>query len=344
MEAIVDERIEWLLDSDPSLELQARRDLLHETGPRLGALARMIGKEGWARDLLGRRSPSGHWGKGAYCPKWTCTHYVLYELMQLGLPSGSREARESCGLLLAFPKGLDGGINYARTVAYSDACVNGTLLATAAWFLPEDQGLAPIVDYLLGIELPDGGWNCEYRNGATHSSLHTTVAVMEGLLGYLAAGQGHGGGEIMKAVGAGREFLLRHGLLRSERTGEVIKDEFLRFCFPVRYKYDILRCLDLFQKHRLPYDPRMAEALEVVADACGASGRWKAAVQPGATYFEMERPGGESRWNTLRALRVLGAYGGQAAAGTAARLPSGALPLDSAAGRPLTRGSGRDRG
>jgi len=128
-------------------------------------------------------------------------------------------------------------------------------------------------------------------------------------------GSGHWGGgyrkgEIAQALGEAVEFILRHRLCRSERTGETIRDEFFRFPFPIRWKYDILRCLDLFRKFGLPYDVRMDDALDFIAGAAGRKGRWKAASQPGKTYFVMEKNGSEGKWNTLRALRVLAHYAG----------------------------------
>jgi hypothetical protein len=220
-----------------------------------------IGKHGWAYDLLDRRNPDGHWGNGAYNPKWTCTHYVLYELEQLELPPGDTCCAESTMLLLASPHGRDGGVNYARTVEYSDVCVNGMLLSIASRFLvpgfvsmPDSisSALFELIDYLLSMRMADGGWNCAYYLGGEHSSLHTTIAVIEGLFAYLDTGGSYRQDEVRFSIATAVEFILRHRLYRSERTGEVIKDEFFKFAFPIRWKYDILRCLDLFRRFGIP--------------------------------------------------------------------------------------------
>jgi len=182
---------------------------------------------------------------------------------------------------LTYPLGRDGGVNYARTVEYSDICINGMLLAIAGRFIaPTDAGIAharirSIVDYLLERRMADGGRNNEIRT----------------------------------AIATGVEFILRHQLLRSERTGEVIRDEFFRYTFPVRWKYDILRCLDLFRQHGVLYDPRMGEALDRIEKARRPGGYWNAASQPGKTYFVIEPNSSPGRWNTLRALRTLRCYG-----------------------------------
>lgn len=266
-------------------------------------------RRGWACALMARRRPDGHWGSSVYNPKWTCTHYVLYELVQLGVSDTLKALKQSALLLLDNPRGADGGINYARTIEHSDVCINGMILTMTAYFGVAGPGTRHIVDYLLKVQMRDGGWNCEYHHGATHSSLHTTIAVIEGFWTLRSRGGLHRVKAIDEAVRRGVEFILRHELFRSDTTGEVIRDEFFRFAFPVRWKYDILRCIDLFRKYDVPYDRRMDAALDIIEKARTKSGAWKAASQAGKTYFMMEKNGSESKWNTLRALRVLVKYG-----------------------------------
>jgi hypothetical protein len=119
----------------------------------------------------------------------------------------------------------------------------------------------------------------------------------------------NGGRDIRKVRAAqarGREFLLAHRLFRSRRTGEVIKPAFTRFYFPPRWHYDILRALDHFQAVKAPRDPRLTEAIDIVKLARRGDGRWWLQHSyKGKAYFELERLNAPSRWNTLRALRVL---------------------------------------
>jgi len=306
----MDEIIDWLLDdADPALEYLVRRDLLFSPATETEKLRRRIPSSDWAKALLDERKADGHWGNGVYNPKWTCTHYVLYELTQLAVPDDQDACRESAMMLLSYPVGSDGGINYARTVEYSDVCVNGMILTIASHFGIGSEAVGGIIDYLMKVRMPDGGWNCEYPHGARHSSLHTTISVIEGLGACLRGGNEHRKSEVELAIAGGIEFMLRHRLYKSERTGEVIKDEFLKFCFPVRWKYDILRCLDLFRTLGVPYDGRMEEALAIVRKAAGKNGKWKAASQAGKTYFIVEKNGTDGKWNTLRALRVLNHFG-----------------------------------
>ena len=303
------EIIEWLTsDSDPAILYQARRDLLNLPVAETRQYQQQISERGWGKELLKQRHKNGHWGNGFYNPKWTCTHYVLYELVQLGIDSDSPECRKSASLILSCPAGKDGGINYARTVEYSDVCINGMIMTIVCYFGLQGKIIDEIIDYLVKMQMKDGGWNCAYFQGATHSSLHTTISVIEGLETCIANKYTYREKEIRNAVNMAVEFILKHKLYRSERTGEIIKDEFFKFSFPVRWKYDILRCLDLFRKYDVKYDERMDEALKKIEASASKNGKWKACTQAGKTYFSMEKPGTESKWNTLRALRVLMHY------------------------------------
>lgn len=305
----MDEVLSWLLDSDPALRYQTRRDLLGEKGPALEALRASVAGGPWAAELLRRRGPDGHWGLGPYVPKWTCTHYVLFELAQLGVAPDDPRCRDSCLRLLAEPAGADGGINYAKTVKYSDVCVNGAILFMASYFGIEGAAVRSVLDFLLQARMPDRGWNCEYLRDARHSSMHTTVAALEGLGAYLSSGAAYRRDEAREAALCAVEFLLQHRLFKSDRTGEVVKDEFLKFNFPARWKYDVLRGLDCLRAIGAPLDPRMGDALDLVESSAGPDGRWKSRAQAGRTYFVAEPAGRPGRWNTLRALRVLLAYG-----------------------------------
>ncbi len=179
------------------------------------------------------------------------------------------------------------------------------VLSLLSYFGIEDERLETIARHLLDEQMPDGGWNCRRPRGATHSSVHTTLSVLEGLrlyelrrAGCLPAVRG--------AQHRGREFLLAHRLFRSHRTGAVIKPAFTLFSFPPRWYYDVLRALDHFQAVDAPRDPRLADAIDLVRGRRRPAGRWPLQNRHrGEVYLCVERLGAPSRWNTLRALRVL---------------------------------------
>ena len=306
----VDENVlAWLLEEDVAVQFQARRDLLGRFDPDL---QQRIGREGAGAVLLSAREPGGHWGRGFYQPKWTSSHYTLLELKNMGLSRDDPLACETVGLILRETKGRDGGLNPSRTIKVSDACVNGMALGYASYFGAPEEQLASIVDFLLGQRLLDGGFNCNWnRSGARHSSMHTTVSVLEGITEYEHSGNRYRLDELVAARATAVEFLLRHRLYRSERTGQLINAEFTRLHHPARWHFDVLRGLDVLVEARVGHDPRMDDALDVIAARQQADGRWLAnKAYPGATYLPPVPAGEPSPWITLVALRILKTYGG----------------------------------
>jgi hypothetical protein len=306
--------LDWLLEGDASIRFQARRDLAGLDEARLGRQRSDILSSGWGARLLAARRPDGHWGRGYYQPKWTSTHYSLQDLRRLE-PAPSTEAiRSSVSMLLEETEGPDGGVYYSpmmvRTGRPSDVCLNGMVVDFASYFRVLVPRLRQIVDLLLATRMDDFGWNCEAFKGATHSSFHTTISALEGLTEFARAEPGYRPAEIAEAVSLGAEFLLEHRLYRSSRTGEVVDPKMTMLSYPFRYRYDILRALDWFRYAARPYDPRMEDALELLRSKRRKDGTWPLQCRhPGAVHFEMEKAGGPSRWNTLRALRVLERYG-----------------------------------
>jgi hypothetical protein len=309
-----DNVIQWLLDGDPAIRWQALRDLEDAEKRTLERERGKMTRVGWAARLLARQDRSGTWAGGMssdgglYSPKWISTTYTMLLLRDFGLQPKNRQARTACAQLLDQGLQRDGGVNYGWR-GRGETCVSGMVLSILSYFGYDDERLDTIADHLLDEQMPDGGWNCRRPYGATHSSVHTTISVLEGLRLY----------ELFRrrkvrafraAQQRGRVFLLMHRLFRSDRTGEIIKPDFLRFTFPPRWHYDVLRALDYFQAVGAPRDNRLAEAIELVRRKRRKDGRWPLEHRyRGKTYFELERVGAPSRWNTLRALRVLKWWG-----------------------------------
>lgn len=302
------EIVDWLLGGDVSVQYQTCRDLLDDD--RLDLQAR-IATEGWGAGLLAAQNPNTSWGRGFYNPKWTNTHYTLLDLRNLCLPRDNDAARNSVAHILATEKRADGGIGPGSVAHGSDVCVNGMFLNYAVWFGAPEFELRSIIDFVLGELMPDGGFNCDSTRGHPHhSSLHTTLSVLEGFEQLLRSGYDYRAEEIRTAMASSREFILMHHFYRSDHTGQIIQNSFLSFPVSPRWKYNILRALDHFAQAGFPHDPRMDDALDVIRGKQKSSGSWNAnAAHSGAIHFEMEKAGKPSRMVTLSALRVLRAYG-----------------------------------
>ncbi|MFP4370267.1 MAG: hypothetical protein ACLFR2_11875, partial [Candidatus Kapaibacterium sp.] len=263
--------------------------------------------EGWGAHYLSLRGQDGHWGEGFYQPKWTSTHYTLLDLRNMEISPDIPIVQKVIEKILIEEKGRDGGVNPARSLNNSDVCINGMFLCYACYFGEKEDNLKTVVDFLLEEQMSDGGFNCRSnRSGAMHSSMHTTISVLEGILEYFSRGYTYRADEMKKAARGSEEFLLTHKLYLSDRTGNIIDEKFTRLPYPARWRYDILRALEYFADAGNDYDDRMKPAINLLISKRNKNGKWPLnAKHPGQVHIEFEKAGKESRINTLRALKVL---------------------------------------
>ena len=307
--------IQWLLDSDPSIRWQAMRDLTDAPDEEVATERARVATEGAGARLLALQAPDGRWGGAAWNRGWDSTIHVLSLLREMGLDPESSKARRAVGLVRdrvtwqgCGPQEADDNPFFAGEV---EPCINGQVAASGAYF---GQDVQSILDRLLGEQLADGGWNCEAANGSMRSSFNTTICVIEALLEHERAGGGSPA--LTSARLRGQEYLLERRLFRRRSTGEMIerdrKDDavWTRFAFPTWWHYDVLRGLEYLRRADVAPDERVAEAIDLVASKRDGDGRWPLETQyPGKMPVETDEGEGQpSRWNTLRALRVLDWY------------------------------------
>ncbi|AHC15911.1 hypothetical protein [Salinispira pacifica] len=312
---------DWLLEGDVSIRYMVHRDLLvHAPQVQIRLLQRRLGLEGWAARLLEHYDEkTGMWGGGWYSPKWISTHYSLRSLKDLCIPPEHPVFRKAVADLIetqwenqpAERKNVspDHSRPGGRKSRPLDLCVAAMMLDVQAYSGKDSPASRAIIDYILHTRYSDGGFNCNWDRGDSHSSLHSTLSVLEAFQMYQSLESGYRKEEIASAIASGEEFILKKRLFRSQTSGEVIDPAMLLLSFPVRWKYDILRALEYFARHGRPYDPRMEEALNVLVDKQRADGRWNNQGRyPGKVFFHMEEAGKPSRMNTYRVLYVLKAY------------------------------------
>ena len=260
---------------------------------------------GWGKRLLANQTSDGNWGGGLYTPKWTSTTYTLLLLRDMGLPHDNAAARRAC--VNFFFRGLekDGGINLFKSIDYSETCVNGMLLSLLSYFHSPDERVHSVARHLLGEEMVDGGWNCRRLRGATHTSLNTTISVLEGLREYALAFPGTSD-SVSAAIERGLEFLLNHHLYRSHRTGRIVDSEMTRLHFPPRWHYDILRGLDFFRSVNAARDERLSDPIDLLVSRQMPNGRWLLNKPwTGRVHFDLEaRRSVESLEHTARPPRA----------------------------------------
>ncbi len=323
----------WLLESDPAIRWQVMRDLTDAPEGEIAAERARVATEGWGACLLGLQRQDGQWdggtpaftspaattwwqslppeSRGTLFPEWTSTTWSLVLLRAFGLEAASPAARRAIRLVREHCRWEhDGEPFFAGEV---EPCINGRTVALGAYFGEDVSG---IIDRLLGEQMVDGGWNCEQEKGSTRGSFHSTIEVVEGLLEY---GRATGGpSEVSAARLRGEAYLLDRRMRHRLSTGEVIDQDrttgrpatWTQFSYPTYWHYDVLRGLDYLRAAGVAPDDRVAEAIDVVESKRAADGRWALEnPHPGRVYFEMdEGEGRPSRWNTLRAMRVLRWY------------------------------------
>ncbi len=294
--------IEWLLDSDPAIRWQVLRDIVRESADVVAWERARVATEGWGGRLLELQGPDGHWGqRGTYVlPGWIATTNTLCLLKEMGLDPESEPAQRA---IKRVRNDCTWGPEWGNAPFFEgevEPCINGRVLASGGYFGEVSDRL---LERLLGEQLEDGGWNCEAPK-STRSSFHTTICVLEGLLAYeQAKGPTN---EVTEARHRGEEYLLKRRMFRSLSTGAVINVDWMLFSYPTRYHYDILWGLDYLRRACVKPDERLGEAIDLVKRRRDSDGRWPLEnPHEGALLFDMEDAGKASRWNTLRALRIL---------------------------------------
>ena len=292
--------LNWLLDSDPAIRWQAMRDLTDSSAEALAAERGRIVREGLGAAILAHQGSDGAWHRPD-TPDWLPTLFTCQLLRATGIDPAEPAVDAAMARLNA---GFRWDESFGAKPFFDgevEPCINGGALALGAYFGRPSESLA---QRLVGDQLGDGGWNCDAPK-STCSSFHSTICVLEGLLEYeRAVGSTPA---IATARRRGEEYLLERALFRRRSTGEVASPAFLTFAFPPRYEYDVLRALDYFRAAGAEPDPRMRDALQIVERRRQADGRWLL----DRTHDEAlavplgESLGEPSRWNTLRALRVL---------------------------------------
>ena len=299
--AIEESVVEWLLEGDPAIRWQVMRDLLDESDETWERERRQTVRSGWVADLLERQGADGEWPAG----RWTASTWTLLLLVALGLPEGHPAGRAPIERLL--DKFVPEGANVESLLTRVDLCHLGFWLGLGAHFVEDDPRLALLGEAVLTAQFEDGGWNCHMRNhpDTVHSSFHTTLNVLENLriatTGGIVPRRPFAAAE-RRAV----ELLLAHRLYRSDHTGAVISERFTQLTYPWHWHYTFLRGLDYLRLTPALSDRRLADPIDLLREKRKPNGRWPLQKRiPGTLLVEMEKPGQDSRWNTLRALRVL---------------------------------------
>ncbi|WP_456286703.1 squalene cyclase [Microbacterium sp. JZ70] len=302
----------WLLDTDPALRWQVERDLAGAPEDVWRATRARVAREGFAARLLALQDEDGQWAGGAFFPRgfdgsedgqpWTATTWTLNALREWGVDARTLEG--TAERLAAHSRWEYDDLPYWGGEV--DCCINAWTLANGAWL---GVDVAANAAWFVDHRLSDGGWNCEWVEGSTRSSFHSTLNSLKGLLAYERTTEGTDASRAARR--GGEEYLLERRLYRRLSTGEPVAEWTTAFAYPQRWRYSVLNALDYFREASLATgaspDPRLSEAVELVRAARQPDGTWLQAFrEPGRVWFHVDvEPGLPSPWVTFLALRVL---------------------------------------
>jgi len=294
--------LEWLLDTDPALRWRVERDLAQLPQEAWGATRARIATEGFGAQLLALQDPDGQWAGGAFFPRgfdfngpeaadgagqpWTATTWTLNMLRDWGLDAAVLAG--TADLLATHSRWEYNDLPYWRGEV--DCCINSYTLASGAWLGTDVGGIA---QWFVDHQMADGGWNCEWVEGSTRSSFHSTLNSLRGLLYYEV--ETGGSAALRAARHTGEEYLLQRRLLDRLSTGDIVGPWATRFAYPFRWVYSALNAADYFRSAALhdgtAPDPRLADAIDVIRVARRDDGTWlQERRHPGRVWFEVDVP------------------------------------------------------
>ena len=300
--------IDWMRDTDPALAWQVERDLLKVPDAQWQATRARVATEGMGARMLSHQDADGQWAGGAYFPAvqdgwqdepgqpWTATTWSLNQLRDWGLDAAMLAG--TAEKLAANSRWEYDDLPYWGGEV--DVCINAFTLMNGAWLGADVSALAAWFPEHL---LPEGGWNCEWVEGETRSSVHSTLNALRGLLYYeRVVGPS---AELTAARTSGEEYLLSRRLMNS-RAGEVLGDWVTNIAYPLRWTCNVLRSTDYFRDAGIR-DERISDAVEVIRAKRQDDGTWlQGRVGPGRVWFPLDVSEGEaSPWLTFYATRVL---------------------------------------
>jgi len=335
--ARTDDAVEWLLQSDhPAIRRLTTLRLLGRglRDPDVQQLDLALLQDSWVAALLeGERHETLHGPMRAHpYRKWGGGHWRLISLAELDVPADDPEI--AAAVRAAFDETAAWLLSPGR-VARADRQIRGrsricgsqngaAIWAASRLGLAGDERVGTLVEHLLRWQWPDGGWNCDKRPEATHASFNESWMPLRGLAAFRAA-QGAAGttppgdrvvaGSLDATIDGAAEFLLRHRVVESERTGEVAHPRLLELRWPPYWHYGLLPGLLALDAAGRLDDPRVAPAFDRLRELRGVDGRWHPTGRwwggPGSKGSNVEivawGRAGETAMLTIGALSVLGA-------------------------------------
>ena len=325
-----------LKSPEPSVRYKLRTLVLGESksSTEIRELRKQIKNSPRVRSLLQYRSEDGRLKpvKHVY-RKWWGAHWVLACLADIGYPEADKYLFPAIRQVLDFwlsPVFTESLVRETEQPAYKDKAVpiihgrarrcasqQGNALYSALALGCDDERTERIVELLIKWQWPDGGWNCDRKPSAAHSSFWESLLPLRGLALYARK---FNSARAARAVKRAVELFLRKKMFKRESNNQVMNRQFVRLHYPCYWRYDILAGLKVMAESGFIKDKRCEEALDILGEKRLDDGGWPAEErfyqnndEKKSSYDLVDWGGVNSRkcneWVTVDALYVLKAAG-----------------------------------
>ena len=268
----------WLLEeNEPSARHEAMTSLLGRDENEIQVIQakKLIGTQGWASRIFERQKDETYWDnpKSCYVPKFSACSWQLLVLADLGVSSKDPRVAKAVEHFLELHNVESGGISLrpkGNPKFEPHICATGNMIrALAKMGYADDDRILKALDWLLGKQLQDGGWNC--APPGKHGSFMATIEPLWALSEMMSHDAREGWEASAKR---GCEFLLKHHLYKSDKDDSVILLDFLRTHYPLHYSYDFLHGLRVLTELGVKNDPRLNDAVSLLLEKRLPDGRW----------------------------------------------------------------------
>lgn len=231
-----------------------------ESSPAVVEAQAAIPQSPRAQQLLSGRDETGAPPHHPYA-KWYGGHWTLASLADMGYPPGDETLiplrEQELGWLLGAThrqqiRAIQGRV---RRCASQEGNAIYALLALG---LADERVDALVLD-LCRWQWPDGGWNCDKRPEASHSSFMESLIPMRALALHARL---TGDPRSREATERAAEIFLKRQLFKRQNNGSVIDPNFVKLHYPCYWHYDILFGLKVLAEAGVIQDPRCQDALD----------------------------------------------------------------------------------
>ena len=316
---------EWLLEPDnPSVTYLTLTEILGkpENNSQVKKSKIDIMKKGPVPKILAKQNDEGYWGiaEDFYMrSKYKGTVWSLIILAELGADGRDERIKKTCEFLLKISQDYESGGfshrgNFNSGGNHNDIipCLSGNMVWTMIRFgYLNDLRVQKAINWLIkhqryddGIAQAPEGWPYRYEKcWGTHTCHMGIVKTLKALAEIPPNKRSK---SVNNTIENSVNYLFKHHLYKkSHDLSQVGHQDWIKFGFPRLWQTDALEMLEILINLDY-YDKRMQDAVDLIVNKQNNEGKWNMErTFNGRFQTSIEPKGKPSKWNTLKALKVL---------------------------------------